>query len=137
MACWRPEVCSHKRVEIESICNPHPAQSLQSVCPGMPPLTAIPPWNNRELFGKGWQNQHAVCRLSPRYSAPFGSTVCSKHQRAVGGCRMLGLIKRLGACVFRVRSHRLKEITYREKQWGTFPILVQLQFSSVFLGGGG
>lgn len=24
-----------------------------SVCPGMPPLTAILPWNNRELFGNG------------------------------------------------------------------------------------
>lgn len=32
---------------------PHPVQSLQSVCPGMPPLTAILPWDNRELFGKG------------------------------------------------------------------------------------
>lgn len=32
---------------------PHPVQSLQSVCPGMPPLTAILLWNNRELFGKG------------------------------------------------------------------------------------
>lgn len=31
---------------------------------------------------------------------------------------MLGLIKHLGASVFRVRSHCLKEITYREKQWG-------------------
>lgn len=31
---------------------------------------------------------------------------------------MLGLIKHLGASVFGVRSHRLKEITYREKQWG-------------------
>lgn len=40
---------------------PHPVQSLQSVCPGMLPLTAIFPWNNGELFGKGWQNQHAVC----------------------------------------------------------------------------
>lgn len=41
---------------------------------------------------------------------------------------MLGLIKHLGASVFRVRSHRLKEITYREKQWGD---------ASRFMGGGG
>lgn len=48
------------------------------------------------------------------------------HQSAVGDCRMLALIQHLGACVFRVRSHRLKEITYRGKQWGgTLPILVQ------------
>lgn len=99
-------------------CGPHPAQSLQSVCPGMPPLTAILPWNKGELFGKGWQNQHAVCRLSPRHSGPFGPAVCSMHQRPVSNCRMLGLIKHLAVCVFRVRSRRLKEITYGEKQWG-------------------
>lgn len=44
---------------------PHPAQSLQSVGPGMSPLTAILPWNNGELFEKGWQNQHAVCGRPP------------------------------------------------------------------------
>lgn len=77
----------------------------------------------------------------PRYSGPFGfgSAVCSMHQSAVGDCRMLALIQHLGACVFRVRSHRLKEITYRGKQWGggTLPILVQPCSSAGGVGWGG
>lgn len=31
---------------------PHPAQSLQSVCPGAAPLAARLPWNKGEFFGK-------------------------------------------------------------------------------------
>lgn len=56
----------------------------------MLPLTAILPWNNRELFGKGWQNQHTVCRLSPRFSGSFGSAVCSEHQRPIRDVSLKG-----------------------------------------------
>lgn len=91
------------------------------------------PWNaatdsNSSLEQRGiiWKRvAKSTCRLwatppPPRYSGPFGfgSAVCSMHQSAVGDCRMLALIQHLGACVFRVRSHRLKEITYRGRQWG-------------------
>lgn len=38
---------------LRSTVSRHPVQSLQSVSPGMSPLTATLAWNNRELFGKG------------------------------------------------------------------------------------
>lgn len=42
--------------------------------------------------------------------------------KTVSGCGMLALIKHLGARVFRVRSRRLKEITYRDQTvGGLFP----------------
>lgn len=64
---------------------PHPVQSLQSVCPGMSPLTAILPWNNMELFGKGGKiNTPSVDYPPQLFWGPFGSAVCSEHQRPVG-----------------------------------------------------
>lgn len=50
---WKART-NRRRVQIYCIQagDPYPAQSLQSVCPGMPPPTAILPWNNGEFFGK-------------------------------------------------------------------------------------
>lgn len=62
---------------------PHPAQSRRSVCPGMSPPTAILLWNNRELFGKGGKINTPSVDYPPAILGPFGSAVCSEHQRPV------------------------------------------------------
>lgn len=65
-------------------------QSLQSVCPGMPPLTAILPWNNRELFGKGGKINTPSVDYPPAILGSFGSAMCSEHQRPVGDVGLKG-----------------------------------------------
>lgn len=89
------------------------------------------PWNaatdsNSSLEQRGiiWKRVAKSTRrlaVIPLLLWPLWFAVRSMHQRPAGDCRMLALIKHLGACVFGVRSQPLKEITYGEEQWGTLP----------------
>lgn len=93
---------------------PHPVQSLQSVCPGMPPLTAILPWDNRELFGKGDKINTPSADYPPAILGPLAwLCVQSIKEPSVWREAKRGLIKHFGVPLFSVSCATIS------KKWNT------------------
>lgn len=102
-------------------CGPHPAQSLQSVCPGMPPLTAVLPCNKGEYLEKGGKINTPSVGYPPLVWALWSRRVfnASKTRQRLSDARFNQTFGRL--CVQGQEPPSQRNHLWRKTAGGPFP----------------